>query len=1031
IALALGLSPPQTDSLDVAWALLGSRLADRRVLLVLDDIWEHRHLKSFMQGAPNCVRLVTTRTPGVLPVRAPCVVVDRMDRTELSDLLGAGLPDDDDSLTPLLEIVDGWPLVARLFNGRLRAEVEAGRPLRDAARELVGEYLDHGVSTLDLEAERRQTIATTVESSLNVISRLPNGQTLTDLFLDLAVFREGTEIPLSLLTRWWRCSLLDMRSLARGLASFSLVAYRANDPPTIQLHDVIRAFLRDRRESTDLATRHSSLVDSWRPEPGSQWSSMPLDEPYVWIWLSYHLRRAGRDDEMLDALRDVRFLAAQVLHADPLALDADFAMMRGSAADVDLLGERYGRIVHMLWDLGTLGGLSALVATLSVRLALEPVGPLAGDYLRAVGVLPDLPHPALLRVLEAGSYSETPAFTWAPDGRRAAMAVDKAVLIEDTVSGETETVFEFDGGVIDVEWSPAGTLLLVALAAEDSPDDASELSSAGGGEPTTPFGSQPAKRNTVYLVGDDEVRNAVVSGYQRVQWSPDGRFVAVSSDCIVLLDSQAEPDNDGLLAGLELPGSAAAWTANDVLAISANGALQLHRVPTGELLADRRDVVGTDVWRLEWSAQEQKLIALDEDGRVKLFGPDLSPVGVLAAERLTYVAVTEAAPLAATCDVTGALQIWDVHDLGLIAEVQCGDSTVMWSSEGGRLATFGTSGYRLWNVTELLEAGTGSKPAAAAESVSWHPSGEFLQSAHTAFERRWSPQGVELSISPADAIIVRWSPDGRTVATIGQEVVRLAGGEGWEWPRPEETGAIWPWAWDHDSTAFLVGFSTLVGDALVAARLDITTPTARVERLSGTPISVSWSSDGRLAALVRNHADESVGWLWDPSRQKESVRAPFLDRATSVEWFGADTLLSALGSELTAYDHASGSLVAGPIDIGEPVAALSSAPRGEHVAVTTATSGVLVIDRGLRVRWQGRGGVESVAWSPDGRFLATADGSYSVCVLDHATGRASAFGVDGGISDLAWHPTEPILAIAARFGPIFLEHVAAPFGVSS
>jgi len=60
-----------------AGAGLGRLLGRRpRTLLVLDDVWEPEQLAPFLIGAPQCVRLVTTRVPGLLPENAvrPCPV---------------------------------------------------------------------------------------------------------------------------------------------------------------------------------------------------------------------------------------------------------------------------------------------------------------------------------------------------------------------------------------------------------------------------------------------------------------------------------------------------------------------------------------------------------------------------------------------------------------------------------------------------------------------------------------------------------------------------------------------------------------------------------------------------------------------------------------------------------------------------------------------------------------------------------------------------------------------------------------------
>ncbi len=62
----------------------------RRVLLVVDDVWR-REDEPFLRGGSGCVRLVTTRRPGVLEASAPLIRIDRMSSAQSLNLLAAGV----------------------------------------------------------------------------------------------------------------------------------------------------------------------------------------------------------------------------------------------------------------------------------------------------------------------------------------------------------------------------------------------------------------------------------------------------------------------------------------------------------------------------------------------------------------------------------------------------------------------------------------------------------------------------------------------------------------------------------------------------------------------------------------------------------------------------------------------------------------------------------------------------------------------------------------------------------------------------
>ena len=52
---------PGFSGIDAATAHLAELLAERDILLVVDDVWDGTYLKPFLQGGTRCARLVTTR----------------------------------------------------------------------------------------------------------------------------------------------------------------------------------------------------------------------------------------------------------------------------------------------------------------------------------------------------------------------------------------------------------------------------------------------------------------------------------------------------------------------------------------------------------------------------------------------------------------------------------------------------------------------------------------------------------------------------------------------------------------------------------------------------------------------------------------------------------------------------------------------------------------------------------------------------------------------------------------------------------
>lgn len=93
VALITGEARTMT-TIEAARTALAEALGDRRILLVIDDVWRKHHLDPFLQGGPHATRLVTTRFDRELPETAVRQPVDAMQAGEASKLLAWGLPED-------------------------------------------------------------------------------------------------------------------------------------------------------------------------------------------------------------------------------------------------------------------------------------------------------------------------------------------------------------------------------------------------------------------------------------------------------------------------------------------------------------------------------------------------------------------------------------------------------------------------------------------------------------------------------------------------------------------------------------------------------------------------------------------------------------------------------------------------------------------------------------------------------------------------------------------------------------------------
>jgi WD40 repeat protein len=424
VELLTGVRSGLTDPL-AAGVELGRVLGNRRVLLVVDDVWATGQVEPFLIGGDRVVRLVTTRVRGILPRSAQTVQVDRMARTEARQLLTTGLGGPSSGLVDAaLQVTGCWPLLLALVNSAVRADVAADADAEQSLREVVHDLRTAGPSVLDVqdEDERHSAVARTIEVSL---ARLTEEQ--QQRYLELAVFGEDVTIPGEVLTRYWQhtghWSGSQTRRFCRRLAELALISEYHRDPDRLQLHDVIRAHLRERTRKR-LTELHRALLDAHRDlVPGmgkiSAWWELPPEQSYLWAWLPTHLHGARLDRELRACMHHPGWLVGKLEQVGPAGLETDLTLCD------DPLSQALGTVVrqnaHVLTPLQPPGALAATLATrlcgdqATTTIAEELLTELTGPHLRAITPPPDLPHPALSRVL-TGHTREVGALVVAPDG---------------------------------------------------------------------------------------------------------------------------------------------------------------------------------------------------------------------------------------------------------------------------------------------------------------------------------------------------------------------------------------------------------------------------------------------------------------------------------------------------------------------------------------------------------------------------------------------------------------------------------------
>jgi WD40 repeat protein len=986
VGLLRGVRPGLTDPL-AAGAELGRVLGDRRVLLVIDDVRSAAQVEPFLIGGSAAMRLFTTRVRAILPRDAEAVQIDKMARDEAEQLLTAGVVGMSGGVVDgLLAATGRWPVLLALVNGAAQADQNAGRRAEDSMREILNELHATGPTALDVtDADERHTaVARTIGVSL---TRLTADQRAR--YLELAVFGEDVVIPGAVLARYWKATAdwtpFQSQRYCQRLAELALVSDYRRDPDQVTLHDVIRAYLREqtqhRRSELDraLVDAHRGLVA--HEGDASAWWQLSAEQTYLWSWLPTHLHDAGLDQELQVCLHHPGWLVGKLEHAGPAGLEADLALSDDPLSQA--LSTAVRQNAHVLGPLEPRGSLAATLATrlpsdgLTKATVEELLARLTTAHLRAITTLPDLPHPALIRVL-TGHTSGVEALAVAPDGTWLASAGH---------GGEVRT---WDPNVGTTRHTLTGhTGRVSALAAAP---DGTWLASAGhGGEVRIWDPDTGTTRHT--LTGH-------TGGVLALVTPPDGSWLASAS-------------GGGEVRIWNPVTGAARYT----LTGHPRGVSALVAAPDGSWLASAGHGGEVQIWDPATGAARH--ILTGHTGGVSALAAALDGTWLASADNRGEVWIWEPDTGAARQTLTG-------HTGGVLALVA--------ASDGSWLASAGHGGeVRIWDpdtgaTRHILTGHTGWVLALAAA-----PDGSWLASASSGGQVWvWDPytgtarHTLTGHLPGVEALAV--APDGSWLASAGH------GGEVRIWY--PDTGAARPVANCHtggvlalavapdESWLASAGGDIFGGDGEVriwdattgAARHTLTGHTSGVEALMVAPDG-SWLSSAAHGGEVR---------IWDPDTgaarhiltgHTGGVLA--LVVAPDGSWLAS----AGHGGEVRIWDPDTGAARHTLTGHTSGVEALAVAPDGSWLASAGHGGEVRIWDpdtgAARHILTGHTSGVEALAVAPDGSWLASADNRGEVRIWDPDTGatRHTLTGHPRSVSALAVAPDGAWLASAG--GEIF------------
>jgi WD40 repeat protein len=319
--------------------VLRQLLAQKAVLLVLDDVWTARDAQAFDALGPRCRALITTRDAGILhSLHGQSVPVALFTEAEALQLL-AGAVGVQRADLPLAarEVVTECgclPLAVALCGGMAKKRAgDWGTILQRLRRADLEKIADREAIN-----EQHRSIWRAMQVSVNVLA--PEHQRR---FAELAVFAAGGLVPEAAVRTLWahtgNLDDFDTTALLIELSERSLIQLDQKTATSgegverrFRLHDLLYDYAT--RIAGDPVPLHDQMLDAYRKLCRDGWPGGPNDG-YFFQNLLEHMLKAGHSAAAVELLQDLPWLEAKTQAGLIFDLPRDFGATISGLPDTE------------------------------------------------------------------------------------------------------------------------------------------------------------------------------------------------------------------------------------------------------------------------------------------------------------------------------------------------------------------------------------------------------------------------------------------------------------------------------------------------------------------------------------------------------------------------------------------------------------------------------------------------------------------------------------------------------------------------